>query len=146
MEDEVSLNSSPKANRSPSSSKTLYENRLSIPFLIRLPTTTAAAFITGMALGLSHGTKTAGLRFRAENSHRFPTTSAGWYLYHKTKNYHAMLGGIKEGMKMGFKISFWAGSFFLIEEAVDQLRGTKDFLSTVVAGLSISGGFSAWST
>ena len=146
MEDEVSLDGSPRANRAPSSLKPFYENRLSIPFSIRLPTATAGAFITGMALGLSHGSKTAGLRFRAENSHRFPTTSTGWYLYHKTKNYHAMLGGIKEGMKMGFKISFWAGSFFLIEEAVDRLRGTKDFLSTVVAGLSISGGFSAWST
>ena len=57
-----------------------------------------------------------------------------------------MLGGIKEGMKMGSKIAFWAGSFFLLEEAVDRMRGTKDFISTVFAGLSISGGFSAWST
>ena len=146
MEDEVSLNRSAGADSSPSSSKFLYENRLSIPFFIRLPTATAGAFLTGMALGLSHGSKTAGLRFRAENSHRFPTTSAGWFLYHKSKNYHAMLGGIKEGVKMGFKISFWAGSFFVIEEAVDRLRGTKDFMSTVIAGLSISGGFSAWST
>ena len=146
MENKVSLASSQRVGSSPSSSMPLYENRLSIPFFIRLPTATAGAFITGMALGLSYGSKTAGLRFRAENSHRFPTTSAGWYLYHKSKNYHAMLGGIKEGMKMGFQVSFWAGSFFLVEEAVDRLRGTKDFLSTVVAGLSISGGFSAWST
>ena len=130
----------------PFSPMPIYENRLSIPFYIRLPAATAGAFATGLALGLSHGSKTAGLRFRAENSHRFPTTSAGWYLYHKSKNYHIMLGGIKEGMKMGSKIAFWAGSFFLVEEAVDQMRGTKDFLSTVVAGLSISGGFSAWST
>ncbi|KAK0509077.1 hypothetical protein JMJ35_008448 [Cladonia borealis] len=144
MEDKVSLAGSPRAGSFPSSSVPLYENRLSIPFFIRLPTATVGAFITGMALGLSHGSKTAGLRFRAENSHRFPTTSTGWYLYHKSKNYHAMLGGIKEGMKMGLKISFWTGSFFLVEEAVDRLRGTKDFMSTVVAGLSISGGFSAW--
>ena len=146
MEDKASLASSPRVVSSLSSSMPLYENRLSIPFFIRLPTATAGAFITGMALGLSHGSKTAGLRFRAENSHRFPTTSTGWYLYHKSKNYHAMLGGIKEGMKMGLKISFWTGAFYLIEEAVDRLRGTKDLISTVVAGLSISGGFSAWST
>ena len=145
MEEEVSVASSQRAGSSPFSSRPLYEHRLSVPFFIRLPTATAGAFLTGMALGLSHGSKTAGLRFRAENSHRFPTTSAGWYLYHKSKNYHAMLGGIKEGTKMGYRISFWTGSFFLVEEAVDQLRGTKDFLSTVVAGLSISGGFSAWS-
>jgi len=121
------------------------ENRLSIPFGIRFPAATGVAFVTGLSMGLSHGAKTAGLRFRAENSHRFPTTSTGWYLYHKSKNYHMMLGGIKEGLKMGSKIAFWAGGFFLVEEAVDRLRGTKDFVSTVVAGLSISGGFSAWS-
>lgn len=56
-----------------------------------------------------------------------------------------MLGGIKEGMKMGAKIAFWGGGFFLIEEAVDYTRERKDFLSTVVAGLTVSGGFSAWS-
>jgi len=56
-----------------------------------------------------------------------------------------MLGAIKEGFKMGSKIAFWAGSFFLIEEAVDRVRGSKDFLSTVVAGLSTAGAFSAWS-
>ena len=105
----------------------LYENRLSTPFSIRFPAATAAAFLTGAALGLSHGGKTAGMRFRAENSHRFPTTSTGWYLYHKSKNYHVMLGGIKEGLNMGSKIGFWAGSFFLVEEAVDQWRGRKIF-------------------
>ena len=56
-----------------------------------------------------------------------------------------MLGGIKEGLKMGSRIAFWGGGFFLVEEAVDRLRGRKDFLSTLVAGLSVSGGFSAWS-
>ena len=46
---------------------------------------------------------------------------------------------------MGTKVGFWAGSFFTIEEAVDRIRGgRKDFLSTVVAGLSVAGGFSAW--
>ena len=129
----------------PSESVPTHENRLSIPFRLRFPAATAGAFVTGLSLGLSHGSKTAGLRFRAENSHRFPTTPTGWYLYHKSKNYHMMLGGIKEGMKMGTKVAFWGGSFFLIEEAVDYTRKTKDFLSTIVAGLSIAGGFSAWS-
>ena len=87
----------------------------------------------------------AGMRFRAEHCHNFPTTPAGWYLYHKSKNYHVMLGGIREGVKMGAKIGFWAGAFFVVEEAVDRRRRTKDFLSTVVAGLAIAGGFSAWS-
>lgn len=125
----------------------LYENRLSTPFFIRFPAATAGAFLTGAVLGVSHGGKTAGMRFRAENSHRFPTTSTGWYLYHKSKNYHIMLGGIKEGLKMGSKIGFWAGSFFIVEEAVDEWRGQKDFLSTVIAGMSIAAAFSGqpWS-
>ena len=129
----------------PSVAITVNQHRLSIPFGIRFPAATTVAFVTGLTLGLSHGSKTTGLRFRAENSHRFPTTSTGWYLYHKSKNYHMMLGGVKEGVKMGSKVAFWGGGFFLVEEAVDRLRGTKDFLSTIVAGLSVSGGFSAWS-
>lgn len=87
----------------------------------------------------------AGMRFRAENSHRFPTSQTGWYLYHKSKNYHVMLGGIKEGIKMGLKVGVWAGSFFVIENYVDGQRGTKDFVSTAVAGLGVAGSFSLWS-
>lgn len=124
-----------------------YDNRLAIPFKFRFPAATAIALFTGASLGISHGGKTAGMRFRAENAHRFPTTPSGWYLYHKSKNYHMMLGGLKEGLKMGPKIGFWAGSFFIAEEAVDRWRGTKDFLSTVVAGMTIAAGFSGqpWS-
>lgn len=122
-----------------------YQSRLSIPSVLRIPSATVLGFIGGFGLGLSHGGKMAGLRFRAENSHRFPTTQVGWYLYHKSKNYHIALGGIKEGMKMGGKVSLWAGSFFVVEEVIDQLRGTKDFVSTAVAGLGIAGAFSAWS-
>lgn len=130
---------------SPVSPPSSYEDRLSIPFGIRFPAITSVAFVTGLVLGLSHGGTTSGLRFRAENSHRFPTKPTGWYLYHKSKNYHMMLGGLKEGLKMGSRVAFWAGSFFLVEEAVDRLSGSKDFMSTLIAGLSISGGFSAWS-
>ena len=57
-----------------------------------------------------------------------------------------MLGGVKEGLKMGMKVGFWVGGFFTIEEAIDRARGgRRDFLSTIVAGLSVAGGFSAWS-
>ena len=123
------------------------ESRLSVPFYIRLPVATFGAFVFGVGLGMAHGGKTAGMRFRAENAHRFPTTPTGWYLYHKSKNYNSMLGAIKEGLKMGPKLGFWTGSFFLAEEAVDRWRGKKDFLSTVVAGMTIAAGFSGqpWS-
>lgn len=56
-----------------------------------------------------------------------------------------MFGGVKEGFKMGGKIGFWVGTFFTVEEAIDRVRGgRRDFLSTVVAGLGVAGGFSAW--
>ena len=94
-----------------------------MPFPIRLPLTTILGLTTGFFLGAAHGGQISGLRFRAENAHRLPTSQVGWYLYHKSKNYHAMLGGIKEGLRMGCRIGGWTGVFFAIEEAVDRSRG-----------------------
>lgn len=34
-----------------------------------------------------------------------------------------MLGGIKEGIRMGVRVGGWTGVFFAVEEAVDRLRG-----------------------
>ncbi len=122
------------------------DSRFSLPFGMRLPMATSLSFVAGMALGLSHGSQTTGLRFRAENAHRLPSTPTGWYLYHKSKNYHMAWGGVKEGFKMGAKVSFWTAGFFSIEEMFDRYRGTKDFINTVIASLSVAGGFSMWST
>lgn len=121
------------------------DSRFSLPFGMRLPLATSLSFLVGMGLGLSHGSQTAGLRFRAENAHRLPSTPTGWYLYHKSKNYHMAFGGVKEGIKMGAKVSFWTAGFFSIEEIFDRYRGTKDFVNTVVASLTVAGGFSLWS-
>ncbi|KAK4542919.1 hypothetical protein LTR36_006108 [Oleoguttula mirabilis] len=96
--------------------------RLSTPFAFRLPLATTIAAATGFLLGISHGTAEAGLRFRAENAHRFPTTQTGWYLYHKSKNYHILLGGIKEGVRMAGKQAVWVGVFFGMEECIDRGR------------------------
>jgi len=120
--------------------------RLSIPFELRLGLGITTSLAAGAILGLSLGAQAAGLRFRAENAHRLPNSSTGWYLYHKSKNYHIALGAVKEGFKMGTKVGFWVGSYFAIEEAIDRARGGRtDFLSSVVAGMSVAGGFSAWS-
>lgn len=127
-----------------------YQNkneRLSLAFGTRLQLAYAASFLTGAFMGLSQGGLTAGLRFRAENAHRLPTSEKGWYFYHKSKNYHTLLGGTKEGAKMGIKLGFWVGTFVVMEDAVDQWRGAgkrKDFLSTMTAGLGTSGLFSLW--
>lgn len=128
-----------------------------------MPAFVALGGFTGGILGLIHGANETGLRFRAENAHRLPVTQTGWYLYHKSKNYNAMLGGIKEGVRMTGRQAFWVGVFVSSEEGVDRARGavsriwsgmkenedgevegtSKDFVSTVFAGLGTAGIFSA---
>jgi len=120
-------------------------SRMSFPFHLRLPLAAGMAFVAGMGLGTSYGSQKVGLRFRAENAHRLPTTSTGWYLYHKSKNYRMAIGGLKEGIKMGAKLSFWTVGFFSVEEMFDRYRKTKDFVNTVIASLTVAGTFSLWS-
>ncbi|KAI0422779.1 hypothetical protein F5X98DRAFT_103105 [Xylaria grammica] len=120
------------------------DSRLSIPPLVRIPAAAAAAFGIGMTLGLAHGSKMAGLRFRAEHAHRLPTTTTGWYLYHKSKNYHLALGGLKEGFKVGPRLGVLSTAMFCAENLLDVYRGSQDFISTVMASLAVAGGFSLW--
>ncbi|KAI9371648.1 hypothetical protein BJX61DRAFT_15892 [Aspergillus egyptiacus] len=109
----------------------------------RLPLTAMSAFSAGLVIGSSYGGKKAAYRFRAENAHRFPTTPTGWFQYHKTKNYITIVGGVKEGVKLGFKLGAGALAFCLFEETVDYARhDQRDFISTVTAGLSFSGIYS----
>ncbi|KAI0839251.1 hypothetical protein F5Y06DRAFT_295871 [Hypoxylon sp. FL0890] len=120
------------------------DSRLSIPPLIRIPAAALTAFSVGMTLGLAHGSKMAGLRFRAEHAHRLPTTTTGWYLYHKSKNYHLAYGGLKEGFRVGARLSLLSTAMFCAENLFDVYRGTQDLFSTVMASLAIAGGFSFW--
>lgn len=155
--------SSPEGEEAPPSVP-FNSNRLSIPFVLRLPALVSVGGTVGGILGLIHGANETGLRFRAENAHRLPATQTGWYLYHKSKNYVAMLGGIKEGVRMAGKQAFWVGVFVGSEEGIDRARGavsrifgglredehgevkgtSKDFVSTLFAGLGTAGLFSAW--
>ncbi|KAK2810831.1 hypothetical protein FQN50_002654 [Emmonsiellopsis sp. PD_5] len=110
---------------------------------VRLPLTMGAAFAAGIVLGASHGSTKAAFRYRAENAHRLPTTSMGWYHYHRSKNYKSLVGGVKDGVKMGVKLGAGALTFCLLEETVDHARhGRRDFFSTVTAGLTFSGVYS----
>lgn len=125
----------------------LYRNsRLSIPAILRLPMASALSFFAGFTLGTAQGGKMAGLRFRAEHAHKLPTTTTGWFLYHKSKNYHIAYGGIREGLKMGFRVSFWTTAMFAIEQMFDSYRGTADLLNTVTSCVTVAGGFSLLST
>ncbi|KAI1102484.1 hypothetical protein F4804DRAFT_343194 [Jackrogersella minutella] len=120
------------------------DSRLSIPPLMRIPAAAFTAFSVGMTLGLAHGSKMTGLRFRAENAHRLPTTTTGWYLYHKSKNYHLAFGGLKEGLRVGARLGVLSTAMFCAENLFDVYRGTKDLFSTVMASLAVAGGFSVW--
>jgi hypothetical protein len=145
-------------------------NRLSLPFAYRLPGAAFTGSFLGFALGATHGSQETSLRFRAENAHRLPTTQAGWYLYHKSKNYHVILGGLYEGWRMSFRLGCWAALFVGLEEGMDRGRAAvvrgfrdrvhpelvldvevvdkglvpRDFMSTVLAGLGTAGCFAAW--
>ncbi|KAH9918232.1 uncharacterized protein BXZ73DRAFT_53066 [Epithele typhae] len=105
--------------------------RINIPqrFLV-LP---GAAVLTGITIGLFRGSRTASLRFLAENAHRAPRTVRGWYLYNKSKNYRVALGGLKgagaEAARLGLTAATWVG----IEEGCARL-GVDD-AQEAVAGL-----------
>ena len=144
----------PEAQRLPAI--TGYANeRLSIPFIVRAPLLLTSSFIIGFSLGAAHGGPIAAYRYRAENAHRLPTTHTGWYLYHKSKNYHSIIGGVKEGVKLGGVLCGWASIFMCCEEVVDRSRGRlfakgdddvaygqRDAASTVVAAMSTAGIYS----
>jgi hypothetical protein len=131
--------------------------RLGMPAAVRAPFITGASFITGFGLGVTAGGRKAADRYRAENSHRFPTSQAGWYLYHRSKSYNTVVGGVKEGVKFGGQITIFTGVFMGVEEIMDRSRskvfargdedyatGQKDFANTVIAGMSTSGLYILW--
>ncbi|GAO13642.1 hypothetical protein UVI_02017490 [Ustilaginoidea virens] len=118
--------------------------RLSIPTPARILLGSASSGVIGFTLGAMQGGQTAQLRFRAEHAHKMPDTTTGWYLYHKSKNYHAMQGGIREGFRMGAKTSFWSFVALGLESTVDRYRGSSDMFSTTMATLTVAGAFSLW--
>ncbi|KKA30186.1 hypothetical protein TD95_001177 [Thielaviopsis punctulata] len=118
--------------------------RLNLPTDLRLLLTSTSAFLSGALLGMAHGGRTAQLRFRAEHAHKMPQTVTGWYLYHKSKNYHAAQGALREGARMGARVGFWTGLVVLVESVVDGYRGRRDGGSTAVAGTAVAGVFSLY--
>lgn len=119
--------------------------RLQMSAPARLALATTGGLAIGATLGAAHGGKAATLRFRAEHAHRMPTRTTDWYFYHRSKNYHAIFGALREGAKMGARLGFWAFGLVWLEHTVDRYRGSADLISTVVASLSVSGAFSLWS-
>lgn len=104
-----------------------------------------SSFGVGTVLGISQGITMAALRFRAEHAHKLPTTPTGWFMYHKSKNYQMARAGVREGFAMGAKVSFWTIAMFSIENLYDDYRQSNDFVNTILASLTVAGGFSLWS-
>lgn len=119
--------------------------RLHMAPLSRMTMAAIISFLVGGSLGSLQASKMAGLQFRAEHAHKLPTTQMGWYMYHKSKNYVTSKAGVKGIFGMGFKVSFWTTSLLAIESLYDSSRQSKDFLNTVMASLTVAGGFSLWS-
>lgn len=118
--------------------------RLSIATPNRLLFGSVASCMVGFSLGALQGGQMAQLRFRAEHAHKMPDSTTGWYFYHKSKNYHAMQGGIREGFRMTAKTGFWSFVALSLESTVDRCRGSSDMFSTIIATLSVAGTFSLW--
>lgn len=118
--------------------------RLSIATPSRLALGALSSALVGFSLGATQGGQMAQLRFRAEHAHKMPDTTAGWYFYHKSKNYRSMQGGIREGFRMGFKTGVWSLMALSLESTVDRLRGASDMFSTTIATLTVAGAFSIW--
>jgi len=118
--------------------------RLSIPFAFRLPVLTGTSMVVGGLLGSLVGGHRAAMVFRAENSHRQPTTTKGWYFYHKSKNYRVAFGAATAAASHAARVGAWVAMFVVFEDAVDRLRGRVDALSSVCAGLGGAGVFSLW--
>jgi hypothetical protein len=120
-------------------------SRLFLPAVLRIPLASTLSFLSGFTLGAAHGGKMSGLQFRAEHAHKLPATTTGWYLYHKSKNYYAAKGAVRNGIRTGMRVSLWTTSMFAIEQMFDSYRGTADLLNTVTSFVTVGGWFSLWS-
>lgn len=133
------------------------QERLGMHPFVRFLLLSGVSFMGGFAMGAAHGSRVARLRYTAENAHHTPVSQAGWYLYQKSRNYHGILGGAKEGVKVGLGFAGWAAMFVVLEEGLDRARakafrprgeeerkGQRDFLNTVSAAVALAGIHGWW--
>ena len=136
-------------------------HRIGLPPASRIVIVAGLTGSVGFLQGLKKGSDIAVLCYRAENAHLTPTSKAGWYLYNKSKNYHAIVGGIKQGFKTGGQFFAWSTLFLGLEGGIDAARGRifasrkedengelrrgqADFLSTISAAVAVAGIYSWW--
>ena len=128
-----------------------YRDRLNTPPVPRIIGISSVAGCLGFVVGSHRRGQLRRFQFLAENAHRLPTTSNGWYFYHKKRNYVVALAGMKGGLYTGAQVAFWATTFTASEALIDFVRtqalgaNQKDVLSTVSAGLVSSSIFCSYS-
>lgn len=120
-----------------------HSNRLSRPGPARMTfyfTNSLAAF---WVIGFLRTRRLAAHQFLAENSHRLPTSDAGWYLYHRAKNYRVVWRGFKGGIQTALVGGACAFLYGFVEEAWDQgvRKGKVDAAGSMVAGGVTAGAF-----
>ncbi|KAI8807020.1 hypothetical protein BJ742DRAFT_340265 [Cladochytrium replicatum] len=98
---------------------------------------------TGFVVGFAMGSRQRGMQFLAENAHRLPRTKAGWFYYHRHKNYESIRKGGKEAMKYAGVFGTVLTAFAGLECAVDEVAGRESFLNATVAGVGLAGVFAA---
>jgi hypothetical protein len=120
-----------------------HHNRLSRPGPARITFYFTNALAIFWVIGFLRARRFAAHQFLAENSHRLPTSDAGWYLYHRAKNYRVLWRGFTGGIKYGLAGGACAFVYGFTEEAWDQgVRGGKvDAIGSVVAGTTVAGVF-----
>lgn len=135
--------------------------RMGIAPIARIQLVSLVAGSAGFFKGFKKGAEVAALCFRAENAHLTPTSKAGWFLYSKSKNYHSVLGGVRQGVKTGIVYGSWTALFLTLEHGLDAARGRvfaskrekendelrrgqADFLNTMSAAVAVAGIHSWW--
>ncbi|KND00837.1 60S ribosomal protein L38 [Spizellomyces punctatus DAOM BR117] len=102
-----------------------------------------AGALGGFMTGFYLGGRQRSYQFLAENAHRMPKTVAGWYYYHKYKNYEIAHFGFKSGFKYAGRFGAISAGFGASEALLEALTGRESWVNTVGAGLAASIAFSA---
>ncbi|KAI8911263.1 hypothetical protein DFJ77DRAFT_469375 [Powellomyces hirtus] len=101
-----------------------------------------AGSLGGFISGFYLGGRTRSYQFLAENAHRLPKTVAGWYYYHKYKNYEIAHFGFRSAARSALRFAAISAGFAAAEACVEHMIGKESWVATVAAGLGIAGTFS----
>lgn len=104
-------------------------------------------FISSLALGgffagFYKGFTTRSVQFLAENAHRLPRTVAGWYFYHREKNYTSALAGFGKGVTRARQFGALAVGFSAVEHVSEKyIIKQESYLNTLLGWWTVSGAF-----